>query len=474
MLGGTDLKNTGNVILEIEKRIGDSFDVTFRKLLSDKKEVMLIFIDHICDINSINQQMINPIVNRKNIKFEDMINYSLIPNFNVEKTMDVNEAILKILTGYCVIIFENSNEIFFCKSNVQLKREITIPPNESVFKGPREGFNEDISTNLALLRERIVNEDLVLEQFLIGTMSNTMVVLTYIKGIAPESLISEVQNKLSNTQVEYILDSNYIGEKFQNPRTIFETVGYTEKPDIVASQLFQGKVAVLVNGTPSTLTLPYFFIENFQTADDYYVNRYVASITRFTKIFSFLTGLLLPGLFIALTTYHFSFIPIQFLQRLSSSRSGVTFPTYLELLFMMFFFYVSKEAAIRLPKTIGSSLSIVAGLVLGQTTVEAGLASQITVVIAGIYAVATFVNPKITDAISVWSVFLLIIVTISGYPGFIMGLFIFIIHIASLDSCGYPYTFPFITVKEYHFKDIFWVGNIHKISKKLLEEGDQK
>ena len=280
--------------------------------------------------------------------------------------------LLHVLSGDPIVVFDDFEEIIYCEAKNFPRRGVGIPETESVLKGPREGFNELIVDNVALIRRRIKNPDLKFETLIVGEKTQTAVAITYIKGIAPEEIIKQVKETIKNLDIRFILDTNYIEASLKKQESFFDTVGYTEKPDEVSAKLLEGRVGVIVDGTPFVITVPYFFLENFQMPDDYYLNKHYTNLNRILRWMAFFIAAFVPGIYVATITYHFSMIPSLFIFRLAVSRAGVPFPTVLEVIIMMLAFQLIKEAGLRMPKPIGGAMSIVAALILGDAAVGAG------------------------------------------------------------------------------------------------------
>lgn len=291
----------------------------------------------------------------------------------------------------------------------------------------------------------------------------------YVEGIAPYSLVKKIRGKLNSIKVDFILDISYIEENFKSIKTLFDTIGYTEKPDVAAANIMEGRIGILVDGTPFAITMPYFFIESFQTPDDYYINKIYSNMNRILRYIAFMLALLLPGLYISITTYHFSLIPSVFVFRLSVSRAGVAFPAIIEL-YLLIFFQILREAGLRLPESIGQAISIVGALILGDAAVGAGLVSQIGMIVVAISSISSFLIPRLYNVISVWSIVIVILCSVVGLPGFYIGILAFVAHLGSLDSVGYPYLYPLGTIKDFKFRDIFFRGNLKNIPKNVIED----
>ncbi|MDU3324556.1 MAG: spore germination protein, partial [Escherichia coli] len=340
--------------------------------------------------------------------------------------------------------------------------------------GPREGFNELIVNNVALIRRRIKNPDLKFEAVVVGEKSKTAVAICYLDGVAPKDLVENVKEKVSSLDLRFILDTNYIEDALKNQKSFFDTVGYTEKPDEVSAKLLEGRIGVIVDGTPFVITVPYFFLENFQMPDDYYLNKYYTNFNRILRWFAFFIATLVPGLYVAIITYHFSMIPSLFMFRLAVSRAGVPFPTFLEVILMMLAFQFIKEAGLRLPQPIGGAMSIVSALILGDAAVGAGIASRITIIVVALSTLSYFLIPKLYGAVSFWAIVLVGFSAAFGIPGFLCGALLLLIQLAELDSIGYQFLFPVGSINEYRFKDVVLRGSLGKISKDFIKKGDEK
>ena len=457
----------------IKGKLEGNFDVKYRELKVDKGKITLIFIDNLTDSHFISEYIAGPIINYKNIVDADMLKQEIVEANIIGDVKSQDDALIHILSGDVVIISDFYKEITFCEAKSYVRRSVSIPITENVVKGPREGFTELFVDNISMIRRKIKNPDLKFETGYLGKKSNTVVVISYIKGVAPESLVNYIKEQLNSVDEDFILESNYIEEKIRCKSTAFDTVGYSEKPDVIAAKLFEGRIAVIVDGTPFVMSVPYFFIENFQMPDDYYFNKYIANITRVFRLIGFAIAMFLPGLYIALTTYHFSLIPQVFVFRLAVARAGVPFPTIIELILMMFFFQILREAGIRLPQPVGQSMSIVGALILGDAAVGAGLASQGTLIIVALSSISLFLVTKLYGAVTIWSLVIIMFSAVLGLPGFYISFFVLVSHLAGLNSCGYPYLFPLGTARSFKYKDLLIRGYLDEISNTLFDKGER-
>lgn len=456
----------------IKTTLKDSFDVKYREIDCVLGSATIIFADVLCSTAFISDYIIKPLMekNEKDIKNQEDI-LSKVLNINIAgMAKDVDDAIFHIVSGDAVIVFDNLEKMIYCETKSFVKRSVNIPITEAVIKGPREGFTESFVDNVALIRRRIKNKDLKFESVFSGEKSNTVICMAYIDKVAPREIVDYVRDKIKNMKYEFILDTNYIETELRAKKTIFDTVGYTEKADELSAKILEGRVAVIVDGTPFVITVPYFFLENFQNPDDYYMNRYFIMFTRTLRWIAFFIAMFLPGMYVAFSTYHLSMVPSMFVFRLAVSRAGVPFPIVVEVVIMMIFFQLIKEAGLRLPQPIGSAMSIVSALILGDSAVGAGLSSRITILIVAMSTLCYFLIPKIYNAISIWSIGIVITSSLLGLPGFLFTVLILLAHLGDLESVGYPYLFPLGTANEYKLRDCILRGPLKEISKGLKED----
>lgn len=458
----------------VKKRFEGAFDVKYREIMTSLGLCTLVFIDDLCSTQFISEYIVTPL-GKKDYKcwsVEDVIPNVLGINI-ASYAKDVEDAILHVLSGDVVLLFNDHEKIIYCEVKGFVRRGVGIPVTESVVKGPREGFTELFVDNVSLIRRKIKNSDLKFEPIYVGNKSQTVVCISYIKGIAPDYLINHVKEIVNKLDLKFILDTNYIEDALRKKKSVFDTVGYTEKPDEVAAKMLEGRVAILVDGTPFVITVPYFFLENFQAPDDYYLNKYFVNFTRVIRWIAFFLATFMPGLYVAILTHHFALIPSLFVFRLAVSRAGVPLPTIVEVLIMMVAFQLIKEAGLRLPQPIGGAMSIVAGLILGDAVVGAGIASRITIIVVAISTLSYFLTPKLYGAMSIWSLIITVVSSMFGLPGFFIVALVLIAKLADLDTGGYSYLFPLGSIETYKFKDIIFRGDLRHISQHVVEKGGE-
>ncbi|NLY43367.1 MAG: spore germination protein [Clostridiaceae bacterium] len=379
---------------------------------------------------------------------------NLLSACEVNETKNYLETIHAILSGNTVLYIDGNDTAIIIDTKGWEQRGIEEPDTESVVRGPREGFSETLRNNTALLRRKIKNPNLKFEVFRLGEQTQTDICICYIKGIAREDIIDTVKRRINNINTDAILESGYIEEFIEDaPLSIFPTVGNSEKPDVVAAKLLEGRVAILCDGTPFVLTVPYLFMESLQASEDYYARPIFSSIVRLLRLLALAITTFLPAFYVALVAFHQNVIPFKLLLTIASSREGIPFSPFMEALLMGIIFELLREAGVRMPRPIGQAISIVGALVLGEASVEAGLVSDLMVIITAITAITSFVLPPLGGTVPMIRIALLIGANVLGLVGLGLIAVVFIIHLCTIRSFGVPYMSPFSPLSKEELKD---------------------
>ena len=458
----------------VRKRLGNIHDVHYKEYQCGNQSFTIIYIESIINTEIMSEYIIKPLLSYKeDFNSAEIILNDIILLSSAAIADKLDDALIQVLNGDVLIFFSDFSEVISCEVKGFNFRSIEKSETETVIKGPREGFVESLQINIASIRRRIKTPDLKIESFSVGKYSKTKVAMLYLEGSTPTELVDYIKKNLKEIdKQDFVFYSNTLEEKLKAKWTPFDTIGYTEKPDIAATKIAEGKIVVIFDGTPFSISAPYFFIENFMATDDYTMNIFVGNIGRALRLAAFAMATLLPGFYLALVTHHFRLIPSIFLFKLAILRAGVPVPTVVELLFMLFLFQTIREAAVRLPQPLGSTLSIVGALILGDAAVRSGLASQMTVVVVGITSISSYLIPKVYTAVFTWNIILVFFSASLGLPGFYTGFVLLVAHLANLDSCGYPYLFPFGTRESFKFKDFTYRGHLSKITNSMFKKED--
>lgn len=434
-----------NVKTEIEK-IKKSFhmgcDFGERLLTKEQGTVGFVYLKSMVDNLLFSQSIYLPLE-----KFEGDLNATILTNKVIQcndvRQIQESEVVDCILKGGVVLIFQNGDYL-----NVDIQkfpsRIPSEPPTSPVIQGPREGFVEDIKTNMTLLRRSIRSKDLVLKSFFVGKYSNTQVVVAYIDGIADKSIVDKVCQKIEKISIDGIIDSFYVLSFLQDrPNSLFKQIGNTEKPDVVSAKILEGKVAIIVDNSPIVLTVPFVIFEELQNSNDYYTNHHYSSLVRVIRMLGMLIAIISPGLYLALELYHYNLLPLNFLITIADTAQGLPFTPFLEILFIFLLFQVLYEVSLRLPSYLGLATSIVGALILGDTGVKAGLISPPGVIIVALAKIALYTIPEQASQVSVLQVIFIILGGSLGLGGLVAGMVYFVNYLNTLDSFGTPYLAPY-------------------------------
>ncbi|WP_139999582.1 spore germination protein [Paenibacillus paridis] len=369
----------------------------------------------------------------------------VIPEGSVHKLASFDELYDMLLTGNSILLLDGCNYALAVGTKELKARSVEEPNVQSVVRGPREGFTEVLGWNTAMIRRKINSRHLWFETLKLGSVTQTKVAIIYIDNLVSESVLELVRERLRKINIDGILESNYIEEQIQDKiYTPFPTIFNSERPDVVAAGLLEGRVAIMVDGTPFALLVPALFTQFFQSSEDYYERADFSTLIRLLRFFSFILATITPSFYIAITTFHQEMLPTTLLYNLAAQREGVPFPAFVEALIMEITFEILREASVRMPKTIGQSISIVGTLVVGQAAVEAGLVSAAMVIVVSITAISNFVLPAFNLGIAARIIrFLLMILAASfGLYGVFIGVIAIIFHLCSLTSFGVSYMAP--------------------------------
>jgi hypothetical protein len=372
---------------------------------------------------------------------------------------DMLEAAENILDGKIIVFFEgDSRMIAFPLTNFE-KRTSSEASNENVIRGPREAFLEDIHTNVTMIRRRIKSPDLKMEQLVIGKYTKTKVIISYLEGLCSDDLIEEVKQRISRIKMDGILASSYIEECIDDrPLSPFPQSQKTERPDVAAAALLEGRVVILVDGDPIPLIAPVNFYMFLQAAEDYYQRYFLTSFIRLARYGWLIVSLTFPSFYIAITTFHPEMIPTSLLLSVAASRENVPFPSIVEAFLMELAFEALREAGIRTPKAVGQAIGILGAIIIGQAAVQAGIVSAIMVIIVSITGIASFVIPgyDLGFTVRLLRFPIMILAGTFGIFGLMIGVILIYIHIVSLRSFGMPYLSPTAPLRTSDLKDIFF------------------
>ncbi len=424
-------------------------------------KILVAYINGFVDKRVLNQDVIHPVLNflsgtelHEGSCIYERLKKCVVINNDIKEAGDMQQAVEGILSGETLLFIDGESKALVIGVKDPRGRQVEEPDSETSIRGAREGFVENLLTNTTLIRKRIKNPNLKLEIMQLGKQTKTDVCICYIKGIANEKIVREVKERLRKIKTDAILDSGIIEQFISGTRlSLFPTVGNSEKCDKLAGKLLEGRVAILCDGSPYVLTVPFLFIESIQTPDDYYDHAYFATFMRLLRLMALMVSTLLPGMYVALVSFHHTVIPFKLMITLAASRQGIPFSPFIEAILMIIAFELLREAGIRMPRPVGQALSIVGAIVLGEASVAAGIASNLMVIIVAITAICSFVVPPLIRATMLLRFVFLAAANFFGFLGISFVSVVVLIHLCRLRSFGVPYMAPFSPLTLSDLKD---------------------
>lgn len=435
-------------------------DVMFRPFtIGETTDAVLFYIDGMVNQEILDLHILTPLLRVSQADWEAAGHRlaSVITISRIAEAGTLADIVERISGGFVGLLLDGVSHGFCLGIPYWEKRGIEEPAAESIVRGPREGFTETMSVNTAMLRRKIKSPSLKMVSLEVGSLTHTEVVIAYMEGIASEQLIADVRQRIETIRIDGILESGYIeGLIEDSPFSPFPQLQTTERPDVVSASLLEGRVAVLVDGTPLVLLGPATLFSMLQSPEDYYQRWMISTLIRWLRYFFLIITMLLPSLYVAILTYHQEMVPTKLLLSIAKSREDIPFPALIEALLMEISFEALREAGVRLPKQVGAAVSIVGALVIGQAATSAGLVSDPMVMVVAITGIASFMLPQYPTGIA-FRMLRFPIMFLSGMLGLVglmLGLIVVVIHLCSLRSLGVPYLQPIAPFRKGDWKDV--------------------
>jgi len=473
-------QNISKNIIENEKFIKDMFkdcsDIMFRDITIQRQmKILLIYVDGMVNTDIINSNVLEPLLYEglpQGLGAVDSVSqmfkmelFSVLQTKKVSKFEEISELILK---GNLAILVDGESTALLTDVKKVETRSIEESASEPTLRGSRESFTENLRTNTTMLRRIIVTPKLKFESLTIGELTKTDVTVVYIEGIVTMSVLTKVRKRLGKIKTNGVLESGILEEYIEETRySPFPQIMNSERPDVVASGLLEGKVAILTNGTPFALIVPMTFWAGLQAPDDYHQRFLFVALIRWVRYIFTIISVLLPSMYIALTNFHPEMVPPNLMLNIAALRERAPFPTFIEVLLMEFMFEGLQEAGIRLPKQIGPLVSIVGALVIGEAAVSAGIISAPVVIIVSAAGIASFIIPRYSFGFPMRMLRfpLMILSGVFGLFGIAIGVCTIFIHLLHLGSFGTPYLTPVAPIKKHGLEDV-----LIRRPKKLFEK----
>ncbi len=453
----TDLQRN---ITYIKQQFGDAFDVKYRKSNISGNEAYFVMVDGMCDSLLVTEQVVLPIIDadfngEKGDKFIHSAADRVSGSIDKSITNDLDEVIREAIYGSVILLCDGAQ--FAVMFGVQgfPKRSVLEPSTEMQERGSREAFVESFKDNVTMIRRRVRNPVFKTQIVEVGTTTKTRACVCYMSDRVNKKMLDNVVERLKNSTVDTVLGSGYM-QSFLDTKysSIFSGVGFTERPDVLTAKISEGKICVIVDGTPNALIVPYLFIEHFHSLDDYLKRPYYATFIRILKLASFLFSVFLPGLYVAICTFHQEVIPETMIFGITGQESRTPLPVMFEALFIHFIYEIVREAGLRMPKSVGHAISIVGALVVGESAVTAGILSAPMLIVVGLTAVSSFVVSTLYEPVAILRFAFIFVGGLSGLYGIMMCFAAVLINAAAINPYGVPFTSPMSPTKIGAFRDL--------------------
>lgn len=453
------------IVSQIKNKLGNSTDIVERNI----HNVTYIYLESVANDDKISNFLNKSIVPISSL--DNLINQlqNNIYNSHIVLVKDINESYYYLASGYVCLFINNSKQYIAIECKANLNRSITESSSEPIIRGPKDSFTENISSNIGLIRKRIKDYNLWIEESILGRRSKTKVELLYIKDIADETKVNKIKKIIKKVDIDGIIDSGFIRDYLEHSqRSSFPKMISTERPDLACINLLNGKIVIIVENSPTVLILPASMDDFLKSSEDYYLKPINSTFSRIIRYMAFFITILTPALYIAFMTFNQEMIPDQLLISLAAQRSQVPFPTFVEVLIYVILFEILREADIRSPSASGAAMSIVGALVLGEASVAAGLVSPIVIIVVAITSICELVFSDIDmiNAIRLWRMIFIFSTIFTGIIGIVATGLILIIRLSSIESLDTPYLIPFSPLKKYILSDSFILKPANKRKKR--------
>lgn len=458
-----ETKLCGNVQKNLEllkNEFGDSKDLISKNFFINKRKAVVLYLNGLSDTVRINQFVLEAskiTLSKEKGNFLDFVVEQVLEISEIEKEKEFLNIIEQITKGKAVVLVDGEKEVLILGTDKFKERALTEPPTSSILKGPRSGFNENIKTNLSCVRKILATSDLRVEYLNVGRYTKTSIAIVYLNGVADKKVVQEIKDRIDKIDIDGVIDSFYVAS-FLEPRknSMFKQVGTTEKPDIACAKVLEGRVLIMVDGSPIVLTLPYILLEDIQSSGDYYGQHTNASFLRIIRFCSMLITILLPGMYIAVKLHHYKSIPLTFLTTIINTTQKLPLTPFAEILFVLILFEILYETSLRMPKYLGLALSVVGALILGDTAVKAGIISPPAVMFVAVSGITQYTTPDLHSQLSLLRFGFTLAGGALGFYGIVL-LFIFMVYyLNDFDGYGAAYLAPFAPYHKGDMQDAFY------------------
>ena len=432
-------------------------------------------MEGLVDKEQLSQSVLNPLLTfdygaRDSAAVSVIAYSSVMASSDVIKLSSADEIVTYITSGFAVLMIDGAEELYAVGVQGYSFRGVSEPESEVVQRGSREGFTEPLRVNMSMIRRRMKTPDLKFEQMTVGTDSKTQLMICYLQSQVSLDLLNKLKNRLSGCNLETVLASGYLSDYLEDngSGSLFSGVGISERPDTVCGKLTEGRIAIIVDGTPAVMIVPHLFVEEFQSVDDYSNRTYYAAFIRLMKYLSFFVSVFLPGLYVALAQFHPEYFPTWLLINTSESLAQTPFPVTAEVLAITVVYEIMKEAGLRIPKSLGHAVSIVGALVIGDSAVNAGIISASTLMVVATAAICGYVTSPLYPPIMMLRMLFIVVGGFTGLWGITLATAVVLIGMCAKTSLGVPYLSSLSPFSLRRMRDVFIRAGWRQLSKHTI------
>ena len=464
--------------LSLQSQFDNSADLSVRVFTLKsalKIQAAVITMEGLVDKEQLSQSVLNPLLTfdygaRDSAAVSVTAYSSVMASSDVIKLSSADEIVTYITSGFAVLMINGAEELYAVGVQGYSFRGVSEPESEVVQRGSREGFTEPLRVNMSMIRRRMKTPDLKFEQMTVGTDSKTQLMICYLQSQVSLDLLNKLKNRLSGCNLETVLASGYLSDYLEDngSGSLFSGVGISERPDTVCGKLTEGRIAIIVDGTPAVMIVPHLFVEEFQSVDDYSNRTYYAAFIRLMKYLSFFVSVFLPGLYVALAQFHPEYFPTWLLINTSESLAQTPFPVTAEVLAITVVYEIMKEAGLRIPKSLGHAVSIVGALVIGDSAVNAGIISASTLMVVATAAICGYVTSPLYPPIMMLRLLFIVVGGFTGLWGITLATAVVLIGMCAKTSLGVPYLSSLSPFSLRRMRDVFIRAGWRQLSKHTI------
>lgn len=464
--------------LSLQSQFDDSADLSVRVFTLKsalKIQAAVITMEGLVDKEQLSQSVLNPLLTfdygaRDSAAVSVIAYSSVMASSDVIKLSSADEIVTYITSGFAVLMIDGAEELYAVGVQGYSFRGVSEPESEVVQRGSREGFTEPLRVNMSMIRRRMKTPDLKFEQMTVGTDSKTQLMICYLQSQVSLDLLNKLKNRLTGCNLETVLASGYLSDYLEDngSGSLFSGVGISERPDTVCGKLTEGRIAIIVDGTPAVMIVPHLFVEEFQSVDDYSNRTYYAAFIRLMKYLSFFVSVFLPGLYVALAQFHPEYFPTWLLINTSESLAQTPFPVTAEVLAITVVYEIMKEAGLRIPKSLGHAVSIVGALVIGDSAVNAGIISASTLMVVATAAICGYVTSPLYPPIMMLRLLFIVVGGFTGLWGITLATAVVLIGMCAKTSLGVPYLSSLSPFSLRRMRDVFIRAGWRQLSKHTI------